>query len=278
MIVALIMGAALGVSTADAQEPINATNSATAPAPGHFIFKEQVRYNRLKLDTGPPSRRGDIEDIEFLTTLNAGVTQDVSLSFRLPVILRDRDFEWSGRSDRDEGIGDFTAMAKWRVVQKDTSALDTFRLSLVGGLDVRTGDTPFTGDSYDPLLGVAATGIRGRHGVNAALLWKFTTGGNDEPIYPGESTADLFRYDAAYLYRLHPARYSTDTHGAFYAVIEVNGTYETNGDHELFIAPGLMYEAAKWTAELSVQAPVWERVDHRAEYEFAIVAGLRFSF
>jgi hypothetical protein len=266
------------IDRAAAQESITATDSATQPSPGHVILKEQFRFYRLDLDTGPRARRGEVDESVFLTTLNAGVSADVSLSFRMPVRLRDREFDFLREAERDEGIGDFTALAKWRVYRKDDGPLDTARLSLIGGAEIRTGDSPFTNDAYNPILGLAYTQIAGRHGVNASLNWTFTTGGNDEPIFAGESTADLFRYDLAYLWRLAPREYTAETRGAWYLVAEVNGLYETNGDHELLVSPGIMYEARTWTAELSVQLPAWQEIDHRAETEFVLIAGVRFSW
>lgn len=261
-----------------AQEPINAADSATQPSPGHVIFKEQFRFYRLDLKEGPGDRRGDIQDAVFSTTVNVGLTSDVSLSFRMPVNLRDRDFDLGGITERAEGIGDLTALAKWRVYRKDSGALDTARFSLVGGAQIRTGDSPFTTDAYNPILGLAYTQITGRHGLNGSLQWTFTTDGNDEPIFAGESTADLLRYDLAYLFRLSPKQYTADTQAALYGVLELNGLYETNGDNELFIAPGIMYEAKTWTAELSLQLPAWQEIDLRAETDYAVNVGLRFSW
>lgn len=262
---------------AQAQEPINAFDSATAPSPGHVILKEQFRYYDFRLENGPDRRQGEISDAALLTTLNIGLTRDVSLGFRIPGAYRDRKLDFRDQREYDGGVGDVTALLKWRVVQEDLGALDTIRLSLIGGARIRTGDSPFTSDGYDPIFGLAYTQISGRHGLNAAAAWTFTTNGNNEPIYPGESTADYFRYDLAYLYRLYPETYSESTPGALYGVIELNGAYETNGDHELMISPGLMFEAPTWTIELSVQLPAWSDIDHRAEERYAIIAGVRFS-
>jgi hypothetical protein len=266
-------------SSAVAQEPINATDSATSPSPGHFILKHQFRWSSLSLDAGPRDRRGDIDDYSLFTTVNMGLTRDLSMSVRFPLTARDQSFTFglNGR-DREQGIGDVSFLAKYRIYQNDVNALDTQRLSLIAGAQIRTGDSPFTGDGYNPIAGIAFTQISGRHGFNAALQTTFTTGGIRDPIRAGQSDADLIRYDAAYLYRISPAEYSAGTHGALYGVIELNGYYETNGDHELFIAPGIMYEAAKWTAELSIPLPAWQAIDDRAETDFTVVAGVRFSF
>lgn len=259
------------------QEATNAADSATQPSPGNVVFKEMFHFYNLDLDNVTPDRRSDVEDASFMTIVNVGLVPDWSLSFRLPVTLRHREFDLSGETDRVEGIGDFTALAKWRFYKNDSNPLDTKRLALIGGLQVRTGDSPFTSDGYNPVIGLAYTQVTGRHGFNGSLEWTFTTSSNDEPIYAGESSADLFRYDAAYLYRLSPSEYSVDTHGALYLELEANGYYETNGDNELFLSPGFMYEARTWAAELSIQIPTWQEIDHRAEANYTIVAGIRLS-
>lgn len=273
-----VIGALCAHASAVAQEPINAEDSATQPSPGHVIYKEQFRFYSLDLDQGSRERKGEIREYALFTTLNVGLAADAALSFRVPVAFREREFSLRDNFDHEAGVGDATVLAKWRVFRNDTGPLDSARLSLIGGADIRTGDTPFTSDAYNPILGLAYTQIIGRHGFNGALQWTFTTDGNDEPIFAGESTADVGRYDLAYLFRLSPEQYAADTPGALYAVCELNGLYETNGDNELFVAPGLMYEAKTWTAELSVQVPVWQRIEHRAEVDYALIAGIRFSW
>jgi hypothetical protein len=262
---------------AAAQESTNAVDSATQPSPGYVVFKEMFHYYNLDLNETTRARKSDVEDAMFMTMVNVGVATDLSLSFRLPTILRRREYQAGGGVDREEGIGDFTVLAKWRVYRNDSGHVDTARLALIGGLQIRTGDAPFSSDGYNPVIGLAYTQIAGRHGLNAALEWTFTTGGNDEPVYAGESLADLLRYDLAYLYRLTPREYDADTIGSLYFQLETNGYYETNGDNELFLSPGLMYEARTWAAELSIQIPTWQEIDHRAEVNYAVVAGIRLS-
>ncbi len=252
--------------------------SATAPSPGAYILKEQIHYFRLKVTDGPYQERGTIEDTMLLSAINVGLRHDLSLSFRVPVAVRRQETDWLNRTDQQEGVGDLTLLGKWRVWQKDSGPLDTTRVALLGGMDIRSGDNPFTSDAYSPLIGAACTVIRGRNGFNFSAMWKVTTGGNDSPTFPGESTADFGRYDVSYLYRLHPKDYSPETKGAWYAIGELNGYYETNGDHEVFLSPGVMYEGRTWALELSLQMPVWEDVEQRPEVDFMVMAGLRFSF
>jgi hypothetical protein len=72
-----------------------------------------------------------------------------------------------------------------------------------------------TGEEWNPLLGAIFSMVRGRHGLNANVIYELNTGGDSQP--------DGFRYDASYLYRLSPATYGEESSGAaIYAVAEHN--------------------------------------------------------
>ena len=137
-------------------------------------------------------------------------------------------------------------------------------------MEVRSGDSNFSSDSYDPLLGLVYTQSHGRHGFDAALLWKFNTAGGPAP--------DRLRYDVAYVYRLQPEQYTVDKLTALFAVLELNGSYETNGDQELFLSPGIQYVTRKWALEATVQLPIWQDLDARMERDFIIGLSLRLHF
>jgi hypothetical protein len=271
-----IFATAVGVQ---AQEPIFAGASATAPAPGHFILKEQFRFASLRLDDAPRDLQRSVREAWFLTTLNVGIAPELSLSVSAPVVLRRESFDFSPFSRREEGVGDVSVLAKWRIWRNDRNALDTQRLSLLIGSEIRSGSSGFSSDGYNPIIGLAYTQIAGRHGVNAAVIHRFTTDGVRPPVLmPGQTSADLLTYDLAYLYRLSPREYTAETQGALYAVVELNGLYETSGDQQLFIAPGIMWEARTYVLEVAVQVPVWQDLSNRAETDYVIAAGVRFAF
>lgn len=257
-----------------AQEPINAFNSATHPARGSLILRQQFHY--VSIDDDPSARDRQVRDVLSHTILNYGVDTDLALSLSVPLRIRWLEGDDRDGSDRQFGADDLLAVIKWRPYREDLGPLDTRRFSLLAGMEIRSGDTNFSSDSYDPLIGAAYTAIIGRHGLNFDAAWQFTTNGVDEPLLAGDSQADLLRYDAAYLYRIAPAVYGEDSQAAWYALVEWNGYYETNGDHEVFLAPGLMYEARRWVFEFSVQFPAIQELDHRPETEFTVVLGLRF--
>ncbi len=252
---------------ARAQESI-AVPAPTQPGEGRFTIGERFRYLRFDDDD-----RGTIDQYEAITTLQYGLPANLALSFELPVTVR--DFE-----DRTlEGISDMTALLKWRVWQQDTSAVDTMRLGLAAGARIGSGNDAVSDEDVDPYLGAAFMLISGRHGLNLALDYTLTTGGgHDEPIMPGDAQADYLHAGAAYLFRIAPEAYTSESNASWYAVLELSANYETNADRELFIAPGLLYEARRWAAELSILIPVASDVDERPDTEIGVIAGLRFLF
>ncbi len=202
----------IGPLTSIAQEPPNAYESATQPGPGTFIFKPQLRS--FYLDDAPSSPWGDTHQLSFSNTLNFGIAPDWSASIRFPLEQRWQSDRASAGNEESFGIGDVTTLLKWRVWRNDTSPLDTQRLAVFGGLEWPLGQSEFSSYSFDPILGLAYTQVTGRHGINLSGAWKFTTDGDDAPLLAGEGQAELFRYDAAYLFRFHPEQYTADTKGA----------------------------------------------------------------
>lgn len=252
---------------ARAQESI-VVPAPTQPGEGRFTLGERFRYLRFDDDD-----RGTIDQYEAITTLQYGLPANLALSFELPVTIR--DFE-----DRTlEGISDMTALIKWRVWQHDSSPVDTMRLGLSAGARFGSGHDDVSDEDVDPYLGAAFMLISGRHGFNVALDYTLTTGGGHErPIMPGDAQADYVHAGLAYLFRIAPEEYTADTDASWYAVLELSANYETNADRELFIAPGILYEARRWAAELSVLIPVAAQVDERPDTEIGVIAGLRFLF
>lgn len=266
---------AVGAGPALAQQAIH-TPAAAQPSTGVLMVRELAQYTRYSGD--PTGLDRTVDDLVLITDFAYGVSHDTVLMLRVPVLFRDVDSDVAGVDDTPGGFGDVHAMVKMRIWQNDFGPIDTARLGVIAGLDLPTAQAPFGSDSFDPMLGLVYTHIQGRHGFNVSARYKLNTGGRDNPVRPGDSKADILNYDAAYLYRIAPAEYAVDTQGAWYAIAELHGTSETNGDHELFIAPGVMYEGRDWALEASVSLPVLQELNHRPEAEFTITLGLRFLF
>lgn len=260
---------------AHAQEAINMP-SATQPAAEHFTFRALYRYTSLDDDPTPRGRSADEHRIDAIIAY--GITGELSASLTLPLATRRTTFDDATPSDTNVGVMDPTAMLKWRFWKEDLGPVDTVRVSLLVGAELPIGDGVYTSGSVDPIVGCVITSILGRHGLNGALQYTLTTDGDDEALTFAQGQADALRADGSWLYRISPEKYAEDTKAAVYSVLELNWRYETNGDRELFLSPGLLYEAKTWAAEIGVQIPIEQSVNHRPETEFVVVAGIRFLF
>jgi hypothetical protein len=265
---------------ARAQEA-NLTEAATQPAVGRLDLRVQYRYTRFV--GGPDDARRDVADHEVWTKLTLGLTPTLSASIVQPMIVRE-DLSDGSDADDEAGAGDTMLELKWRFWQDDpsvderTGALDTTRMALLAGLELPTGTGDLSGHAFDPSIGWVFTAVRGRHGFNQVFRYTFATGTDERPIRAGDGQEDLFEFDSAYLFRLAPGEWTADSHGAWYLTAEVEGFAETNGDTEVLVSPGILYEGRRTAFEASVRLPALQDVDHRPEVDLGLVLGLRVLF
>lgn len=260
---------------ARAQEATN-TPAATQPSVGRWYLREKVQYILLRDDPSPEGR--DIEKVSASTTLTYGLTRNVSASVELPLVLEFIDRAGRDGADTEFGAGDLSLSFKWRPFQKDLNPLDSLRLAFFAGVEAPTGAGDLGSHSWDPFAGAVFTGILGRHGINQAISYKFNTGGDAFSASPGDGPADALRYDTAYLFRIKPAEYEAQTTAATYLTLEANGLYETNGDNEILLGVGVLYEARTFAIEAAVGLPVVQEVEKRPETALMLTLGFRMLF
>lgn len=258
---------------AHAQEATN-TPAATQPAKGKWYFRQKLQCLAMSDDPSPDDR--EVDRIVSTTSLTYGLRRDVSVSMSVPLELT--SVSAAGATDRDAALGDVALMLKYRPIQIDLSAIDSVRFAVLGGVEVPSGDGDASSDSFDPFAGVVFTAIIGRHGFNQSLVYKFNTGGDEFSTLRGDGRDDALRFDSAYLFRLSPARYAADTTAATYLTVELNGLYETNGDTEVLLGPGILYEARSFALEASVSLPIARDVDERPRTDVLVTLGFRVLF
>lgn len=268
VLAALLGVLGLGVS-AHAQAPLN-SNVALQPGTDRLIIRQQLRYTEA--DLSAPIGDLDIRLTSSITTFVYGLVDELTLILDTPFVLSRRtENNTNGADDTDSGFADLRLLSKLRLYRDDFGPTNTRRFGLIGGLELPTGNREFTSESIDPILGGVFTHIEDRHAFHADALWQFNTGGGDK----GD---DLLRYDFAYVYRLFPETYASARPTAIFGSAELNGFYETNGDHELFVSPGVQYVTTRWILEATVQIPVWQALKHRAERDFIVGIGIRVQF
>ncbi len=248
------------------------TTAPTLPSKGQIITRHLLLVTSF--DDGPVQG----EDITFINSVSYGLSGSLAAQVDLPYSFRDLEGTTAGDIDTS-GLLDGEVSLKWRVWKNDFGPVDTARLAVVAGTTVPWGAERFSSDSFDPFLGFAYMYIQGRHGLGFSANYLFTTGAAEGPaLLPGDSLADLLEMDAAYLFRIAPSEYGEDFAASWYAVLELNILYETNGDSEAFLAPGLLYEAPRFAVEATVQLPVAQNLHSRPERGFVVTLGLRLLF
>lgn len=270
----MALAAALGCLAAPAALAQQAvyTVAPTLPGKGQVVTRHLLHFTRY--DDG--GVKGD--DSTLVNSIAFGLSSELGIQFDLPYRWRDLDGLPAGDTDTS-GLLDSTLSLKWRVWKHDPGPVDTIRLALIGGVELPTGADRSSSDSVDPFLGASLMRISGRHGVSVSAIWKFTTGGVDgDPVLPGDTTHDVLSLDGAYLYRISPSVYGEEFVASLYGVLELNSVYETSGDAELFVSPGLLYEAPRFAIEGAVQIPVAQDLSRRPEREFVVTLGVRLLF
>lgn len=247
------------------------TQAATMPAPGAFVVRQRVWFSRFGSD---PARATDHYNLlESWTGAQIGLARALALDVDFSL-----DNGWLKRDDASSDsqffAGEASALLKYRFYQDDTSGIDTFRVAALAGAAATFQNRA----AIDPEVGLVATWVKGRHGFNQDLLWRFNTGGDEADNRGGQGPSDALKFDSAYLFRIAPDTYQSDTQGSWYATLEMNGLYETSGDVELRWAPGLLYEGRSFALELFGQLPLYQQVRHRAELDFTVGIGVRLLF
>lgn len=242
---------------AAAQEPIY-MEAATQPAVGLGYLRAQLLYRELGRGNGRPAT----DEWRLKARYTHGILYNVSLNAETAYV------HWKQSA---HGLDDVRMFAKWRVLQKDLGSVDTLRGSLIGGVELPSGTDKISSDSTDPFFGGVLTTILGRHGLNAGAVWQVNTGS-------GTDGNDQISCDASWLYRLFPVHWQADTKASFYTVLELNGRAWDSGDSELLLAPGLLYEAQTWAAEIALQLPLIEDISLHQPKNFGLVLGFRRLF
>lgn len=213
--------------------PINTISAVTIPA---GITVVSVVYDQIGLDplsdatlisaTEAADHGDGHSDVHSLRSLISpslniayGLTNDLTLSVRLPYVLRTdnregeaddhgHDIEVNNLGDAD-GIGDVSALAQWRILNDPSG----FQVALLAGFKAPTGatneinsegerfDTEFQpgSGSWDGIFGAALTRRYGQWSFDASVLYT--------AVGTGSASTDLgdrFHYNAAISYRLSP--------------------------------------------------------------------------
>ena len=156
--------------------------------------------------------------------LSYGITANLTVALVAPYISRTLEVAPDGGTERlgDSGLGDITALGKWRFLRRDR-ARRTSQLAFIGGVEFPTGSTDevdsqgrrlppslqLGSSSYDFLLALADTEVWGRFVLAPSVLYKLNREGSRNFEEGDLLTASLFAQ-----YRFYQAKFPGPEAGA----------------------------------------------------------------
>ncbi|MBN4058887.1 transporter [bacterium AH-315-J04] len=253
--------------------PIN-SDVAFTPRKGGGVLRMQYTY-------ADAHGRGSARNVREVQTSIArvavvlGLEANLAMIINVPYVYRERkvyDSREGSVEDRRDGPADTTLLLKYRFWQDDSGPLQTERLAALFGVNLSNGDSSFSSDSYDPIVGLVYSWRRDRKVFDADMVYTIKTG-------EGNFDVDSLRYDLAYSYRIFPERFSATSESQWSVVAEMNGRYNIDGTHEIFLSPGIQYTSEQRTWEASFQLPtVQELASNGVETDYRFSIGWRFRW
>lgn len=245
-------------------------------------------------------------------SLGYGLTQNLSVFFRLPFIQRDdvREGELEGMVPEAhlhgdaEGLGDLTLLGLYRFLEQENAGFDA---AVLAGIKIPTGKTtdedrdgiefetefqPGSG-SWDPMLGLAASKRIGAYAFDANVLYIVSQEGARQT-----DLGDAFSYNAALSYRLgagdhdhHAPGSQEHGHSSWDLILELNGERRQqesisglsdshSGGNIVYVAPGVRFTSAgNWAAFASFGVPIIDNPNGiQTDTSYRVIAGAGFSF
>ena len=243
------------------------TSAPTLPSKGHWILRETAVLSRH--ESFPGSRR---RSSLLSSQLSYGLDGERAVFIDLPIR--------GGGRHHSPSQGDVALGWKWRFHSENPGPVDTVRASLSLGATLPTGADRHTADEVVPFAELAWMKISGRLGLGASLAIE---GGGEPyllPLWADEIGEPNMRFAGAVLWRVDPVTYTDSLTAATYLSLEMISNAELSGlygESDLAIAPGLLYEAPSFAAEISYAIPVQsDDLTSRPELSGALLFGLRF--
>lgn len=232
--------------------------SATQPSPETFVARSQLRYYMGNLSN---------EQLMVPFSIAGGIAPRHSLSLSSA----------GNFSDLSSGMSDLNISWKWRFRNLDTTPLNTSRTAVLTSLQLPTGGSDWSTQSFNPSLGLAHTSIIDRFGLGASAEYKINTGNGakyDPTGIDGKSNA--LNLSGSVTYRLYPEKYTATTKGAWYLSAE-GAWILSDGGSSIRVGPSLFYEATTWVWEVGFQSyPI--NTGSMTKYNSMLASGFRILF
>jgi len=259
--------------------PIN-TDTAIQPAEGELIYRSQVHYEHASEESGDPD--GELDRILLPQTFAYGFSPEFSAVATIP--MRYDDLRGRVPETNDFGVADIKTFGRYQI-WKEQAYLEDSSFTLLGGLELPSGDSTFSSRSFDPILGFVFNRIQDRIGSYVDLTYQFNTENSDD-----FENGDELKWDAALEYRLFPEEWKGDDEHSFAVLIELNGSYKQkntsatgtvdgSGGTTVFISPGIQLQSRQMVLESSVQLPVIQNLSgDQLKTDLVVVLSVRFFY
>lgn len=279
---------------ADRRTGVTLFQEGTAIGETYIHVRRSRLYDGSDRVSDPTDRR--FEANIFATNLSYGATPDLTLGLTVPYVEKDLKHDAvTGRLRLgDSGLGDLSALAKYRFLKID-GPRRTLQVSALLGLEFPTGETDerdgagtrlppplqLGSGSFDPLFGVAATQVLGRFFVSGSVFYKLNLEGSQD-----FKAGDLLTLDLGGGYRFYQAKFPGPEAGASLGLSwEYAGRAQQDGDrvrdsggNELFVGAGLFFAPRPdLVFRIGVQVPLYRDL-HGQQLGTDVVATAGFEF
>jgi hypothetical protein len=273
--------------------PINSDLGLT-PHKGQVILRAQTRYTFKGDDSTSQDREQDVYSVPLVAVY--GFTSKASLLVKVPIVSK--ELRAINSPDRgDTGLGDTTVLGKYRVYTHNFKG-GTSRLSLVGGLELPTGEDDgrdsvgilpaplqLGSGAVDVIAGGAYTLQTLDYELDTDLRYKINREANQFNF------GDVFIYNFSYQKRILPITLpDKGGYSQWNALLELNGSVAgkneslgvdvvNSGGHSLFLSPGVQYVSPRVVYEFSFQQPLLQDLNGNqleTDYKLALSARVQF--
>ena len=245
-----------------------------------YLYKRKGHLQRGSGEVSDPQDRL-FEEHRFVAGLDHGVLPRLTVSALLPVVYRHLRATTGGTRNHQEafGLGDIALLGKYRLYKTDWPR-SSLNLSLVGGLELPTGDTGAREDgvrlppsvqvgsgSWDPFTALSANMSLNRLRFDALVFYKINTEGTQE-----FEDGDFLALETDVAYRFLHTVYPGPTAAARLGIqwrhqwrAEQHGvTLVNSGSDEILLRAGLGFHPVPGVdLTLSVDIPLYQ--DFRGE-------------
>lgn len=237
-------------------------DAGLTPAANRWIFRSQMRL--LQRGDHPSRPAMEMEAYMFPVMAAYGLRSDAMIMVRQAYMRREMTM-MSG-SSRASGFGDLFILGKYRLLRVNTPT-NTLGIAPTLGLELPTGESGFSSESYDLQVGTFFSGRmhRWRMDLNLAYIWNGMALTGDTNIDPGDEIA--IKAAISRQFSVEPdagvaiAPVLESSYQKMNADDDDGATISNTGGSLFMLAPGLKLTRGSFVLEGLVQFPVWQEYE-----------------